>query len=98
MDHGAPTVVTSPLGFRALPGQPGHVVILASGVMVPLLGMAERLASSEQGEPWRPAQDGAAVPLRSDHPHRHARWGGPGSRPVPGSRSGSLWHLGSSCP
>jgi len=54
MDHGAPTVVTSPLGFRALPGQPGHVVILASGVMVPLLGMAERLASSEQGEPWRP--------------------------------------------
>jgi len=45
-----------------------------------------------------PAQGGAAVPLRSDHPHRHARWGGPGSRPVPGSRSGSLWHLGSSCP
>jgi len=63
MAHGAPTVVTSPLGFRAFPGQPGPVVILGSGGMVPLLGMAELLASSEQGDPVRPSQGGAAVAL-----------------------------------
>src|SRR2546425_10009061 len=63
VDHGAYKIVKSLLGFRELPVQPGHVVVLAIGVIVPLLAMAEIIAGQEHGLPLRQQQGGDEVAL-----------------------------------
>src|SRR5262249_29043248 len=63
VDHGAHKVGESLLCFCEIPVHPGHVVVLAIGIIVSLLAMAEIITGQEHGHTLRQQQGGDEVAL-----------------------------------